>query len=256
MPNSIKANKQSRAFATRKYPVFGKGVYNEENPPKTVTSSPFYWWFKFLQLNEEYSKALQAKKTKIPKQFVEDMGKVTNIDFKSWWKVHSELFAEPITDYAMAIAKGDGDLAPFNSKEAINLVVPLNWTNVGIKRRFAQVIDKLVPKTKKGQAIQPSAAPYKLGRKWSITAFESAYNIYILKKQSDLAVLKGEKKVAWADIALKAKLPIAIRMQQGKHAYGRLESRSTLTILAVRHFERAEAFINAAVTNEFPKHTK
>ena len=184
------------------------------------------------------------------------MGKVTNIDFKSWWKVHSELFAEPITDYAMAIAKGDGDLAPFNSKEAINLVVPLNWTNVGIKRRFAQVIDKLVPKTKKGQAIQPSAAPYKLGRKWSITAFESAYNIYILKKQSDLAVLKGEKKVAWADIALQAKLPIAIRMQQGKHAYGRLESRSTLTILAVRHFERAEAFINAAVTNEFPKHTK
>ena len=253
MPHSKKPFKQSRAFATRKYPVFGKGIYNEQNPPKTVTSSPFYWWFKFLQLNEEFSKAIQGKKTKVPKQLVKELGKVTDIDFKSWWKDHSGLFAEPATDYAMVIAREGNDLAPFDSKEAINLVIPLNWTNIGIKRRFAQVIDQLVPKAKKGQAIQPSAAPYKLGRKWSITAFESAYNIYILKKQSDLGVLNGEKKVAWADIALQAKLPIAIRMQQGKHAYSKLESRSTLTILAMRHFERAEEFINAAATNEFPK---
>jgi hypothetical protein len=29
-----------------------------------------------------------------------------------------------------------------------------------------------------------------------------------------------------------------------------------LTILAMRHFERAEDFIKAAVTNEFPKNKK
>ena len=256
MTKSLKSINHSRSFATRKYPVFGKGEYNDTNPPKTVKSSPFYWWFKFLQQNDEYSKALAGKKTKLSKQLVTDFGSVADMDFKTWWRSHSGLFAEPATNYSMTIAKSNKDLAPFTNKEAINLVVPLNWTNVGIKRRFAQVIDQLVPKAKKGQAIQPSAAPYKLGRKWSITAFESAYNIYILKKQSDLGVLKGEKKVAWADIALQAKLPIAIRMQQGKHAYSKFESRSTLTILAMRHFDRAQAYIKAAASNEFPNNIK
>ena len=256
MSKALKTINQSRAFATRKYPIFGKGTYNEKLPPKTIISSPFYWWFKFLQLNEDYNKALLGKRTSIPKQLVKDMGDVSKLDFKTWWKTHSELFAEPTTDYSMLIATKDSDLAPFNSKAAINLVVPLNWTKVGLKRRFAQVIDKLVPKAKKGQTTQRSLATYRLGRKWSITAFESAYNIYILKKQSDIGVLNGEKKVAWADIALQAKLPIAIRMQQGKHLYSKLESRSTLTILAMRHFERAEDFIKAAVTNEFPKNKK
>ena len=65
-------DKQSnrRAFATTKYPTFGRGVYNESNPPSSVTASPFYWWFKFLQLNDEYAKAVQGKRTKVKREVV------------------------------------------------------------------------------------------------------------------------------------------------------------------------------------------
>ena len=209
-----------------------------------------------MQQNDEYSKALAGKKTKLSKQLVTDFGSVADMDFKTWWRSHSGLFAEPATNYSMTIAKSNKDLAPFTNKEAINLVVPLNWTNVGIKRRFAQVIDQLVPKAKKGQAIQPSAAPYKLGRKWSITAFESAYNIYMLKKQADLAVLAGEKKLVWADIAIMAKLPSAEGIKVGQKTKQTSDVRRVITILAKRHYSRAEKFILAAASNEFPNNIK
>jgi hypothetical protein len=252
MQKNTKIITQSRAFATRKYPVFGKGAYSESNPPKTILSSPFYWWFKFLQQNEEYAKALDGKRSKVQRQLIKDFGNIRDLDFKSWWKTHSHLFAEPVTSYSMTIAQGYDDLAPFDSKDAINLVIPLDWTNVGIKRRFSQVIDKLVPKAKKGQAIQPSEAPYKLGRKWSTVAFNSAYNVYRLKKQSDLQVAQGGQKIPWADIAIMAKLDAAEGLKVGQKTQFTSDHRRVLTILAKRHFKRAESFIKAAATTEFP----
>ena len=133
-----------RAFATRSYPTFGRGPYNDEKPPPTVTNSPFYWWFKFLQLNDEYARAVKGEQTSIPTKVVTAFGQVRGVSFKEWWKTKAVLFAEPTTDYKMVIANSTEELAPFNSKEAINLVIPLNWTNVGSKRRFAEIIDKLI----------------------------------------------------------------------------------------------------------------
>jgi hypothetical protein len=256
MQETSKSVMPSRAFATRKYPLFGKGAYSEANPPKGVVSSPFYWWFKFLQQNDEYAKALVGKRSQVPKQLVKDFGAVTDTDFKTWWKAHGHLFAEPSTSYSMTIAKVQDDLAPFDSKDAINLVIPLDWTNVGIKRRFSQVIDKLVPKAKKGQAIQPSSAPYKLGRKWSIVAFTSAYNVYMLKQLSLLQVKQGGQKIPWADIAIMAKLNAAGDLRVGQKTKFTSDHRRTLTILAKRHYARAEEFISAAASSSFPHSIK
>jgi hypothetical protein len=256
MQKDTKIITQSRAFATRKYPVFGKGSYSESNPPKGILSSPFYWWFKFLQQNEEYAKAVGGKRSKVPRQLVKDFGNIKDLDFKSWWKTHSHLFAEPVTSYSMTIAQGYEDLVPFGSKDAINLVIPLDWTNVGIKRRFAQVIDKLVPKAKKGQAIQPSEAPYRLGRKWSTIAFISAYNVYKLKQQSDLQVAQGGQKIPWADIAIMAKLDAAEGLKVGQKTQFTSDHRRVLTILAKRHHKRAEGFISAAASTAFPSNEK
>jgi hypothetical protein len=242
-----------RYFATKKYPTFGRGLYNAENPPKTVTQSPFYWWFKFLQLNEDYKNAFNKKKSTVSKHFVSDFGNVFDADFKTWWQSHVDLFAEPKTNYNINVANSINEIAPFNDKEVINLVVPLNWTNVGIKRRFAQIIDKLVPKTLRTVKVNTSEAKYRLGRKWSVVAMKSAYDIYVIKKANDLAVENGEKKLAWADIAIKAKLPIAERMQQGKHIYSTIESRRTLTILAKRHHDRAVNYIKDSASESFPK---
>jgi hypothetical protein len=257
-----KSQVSTHAFSTRKHPVFGRGgTYSEINPPEGVTRSPFYWWFKFLQLNDDYQNAVKGRRTKIPKQVVKDFGDVTKTDFKSWWRDRVHLFAEPQLNYPMRIATSIQEIAPFNDSQVINLVVPLNWTNVGIKRSFARVIDKLVPKevrAKRVEGAQPTKkvikteALYKIGRKWSITGFEYAYKIYLVKKKSDLLVAQGGKKLPWADIAKEAQLPSYIQYKAGKTVYNETEIRRLLTILAKRHYERAEAYIKSAVSKQFP----
>jgi hypothetical protein len=204
---------------------------------------------------------VKGRRTKIPKQVVKDFGDVTKTDFKSWWRDRVHLFAEPQLNYPMRIATSIQEIAPFNDPQVINLVVPLNWTNVGIKRSFARVIDKLVPKevrTKRVEGAPPTKkvikteAEYRIARKWSITGFEYAYKIYVVKKKSDLLVAQGGKKLPWADIAKEAQLPSYIQYKAGKTVYNETEIRRLLTILAKRHYERAEAYIKSAVSKHFP----
>ena len=257
-----KSQASTHAFSTRKHPVFGRGgTYSETNPPAGVTRSPFYWWFKFLQLNDEYHNAVKGRKSKIPKQVVKDFGDVAKTDFKSWWRDRVHLFAEPQLDYPMRVATSVEEIAPFDDPQVINLVVPLNWTNVGIKRSFARVIDKLVPKetrpkrevgaasTKK---IIKTEAEYRIGRKWSIAGFEHAYRIYLAKQKCDLLESQGGKKVYWADIAIEAQLPRYLSYKAGKTIYDEDAIRKLLTIMAIRHYKQAEAYIKAAGSMSFP----
>lgn len=257
-----KSQSNTHAFSTRKHPLFGRGgTYSESNPPEGVIRSPFYWWFKFLQLNDEYGNAVAGKKSKISKDIVKDFGNVSKVDFKTWWQKRAHLFAEPPQNYKMMVATTLSEIAPFNDDKVINLVVPLDWTNVGIKRSFARVIDKLVPKQAKGKRakdktiksqVVKTQAQYKIGRKWSITGFTYAYRVYLAKKESDLRVERGEKKTVWADIGIKAKLPISIKFQEGRSIYSEDEVRRVLTIQAKRLYERAEGYIKASATKAFP----
>lgn len=251
-----KSQINTHAFSTRKHPVFRRGVYSDEHPPEGVIRSPFYWWFKFLQLNDEYENALKEKKSSVAKEVAKDFGDVRKQDFKEWWTKRVDLFAEPKLNYQMSVAKSIDEIAPFNDKEVINLVVPLNWTNVGIKRSFARVIDRLVPKLKKGKSTGKTApqtmAKYKIGRKWSITGFEYAYKVYLAKQEANDRLLKGEKKTAWADIGIQAGLPLYARYITGKTIYDEDDIRRILTIHAKRHFDRAEAYIKASATHSFP----
>lgn len=246
----------THAFSIKKYPLFGRGTYSDSNPPKEVTQSPFYWWYKFLLLNDEYEQAINGKKSSIDKSVVKDFGDIKIQDFKSWWQKRVALFAEPQLNYKMMVAQNISEIAPFNNNEVINLVVPLNWTNIGIKRSFARVIDRLVPKVKpreRGVRVKESEAKYRLGRKWSIGAFESAHRIYVEKQKAEQEMRRGAKKVSWADIAIRAKLQIAEGEIEGKITSMTSDSRRVLTILAMRHYKRAEAYIKASATHTFPE---
>ena len=257
-----KSQSNTHAFSTRKHPVFGRGgTYSEDNPPEGVTRSPFYWWFKFLQLNDDYQNAVKGKKSKVSKQIAKDFGDVRNMNFKAWWVKRVDLFAEPQLNYPMRIATTIEEIAPFNDKEVINLVVPLNWTNVGIKRSFARVIDKLVPKEVRPKRVEgapptkkiiKTEAEYKIGRKWSISGFEYAYKVYVIKRRCDQELINEGRKTYWADIAIEAELPSYLRYKAGKTIYSELEIRKMLTVLAKRHHKKAEAYISASGKREFP----
>jgi len=240
-----------RAFAVKQWPRFGKGAYSDEKAPPTVRSSPYFWWFRFLQQNEDYEAALHSKRGKIDPSVVAAFGKVRRVDFKTWWNKHSHLFSEPLTAYSMTIAKTTSDLAPFGRKDAVNLVVPLEWSAVSLKRAFGRQVNKwvkdgLVRPSKRGFVL--GEAEFKIGRKWHAAAMQMAYKIYVVRKQAREA---GER-LTWADTAIRASLPASIGMRERDLDPKLRSQRMTLSILAQRHHARAVKFVAASATKRFP----
>lgn len=104
-----------------------------------------------------------------------------------------------------------------------------------------------IEKGKRGVSVEKSEAQYKLSGKWHIEALTTAYKIYTIKKQSET---DGVKKY-WADIAIEAKLPMSYALKKG-HDKLNSDIRRTLTILAKRHYARAEKYIINSASKAFP----
>lgn len=239
-------------FSTRSHPTFGRSrkQFDEANPPKTVTDSPYYWWFMFLRLNKDYEATCMANGKGKCADLYKDFGDVYQLNFKEWWNAKVHLFAEPRKGYRMQIANRDEELAPFNSEEVINLVVPLTWSRRVLKKRFSELVLNKLERDKRGVSVIESEAKYKLGGKWNIEAFQRAYDIYVEKQKS----FSEDKKVPLADIAIRAKLPYA-KAEKAKESVRNqftVDIRYTLTILANRHYKRAERFIDSSITKAFP----
>lgn len=253
MQSKDKSTKKDRLiFSTQSYPTFGgRGkVFDENNPPLTVTSSPYYWWFMFLRLNADYQATCKANGIGRCSKLYEDFGDIYKVNFKEWWTDKAHLFSEPKKGYRMMIANNIDEIAPFDSKEVVNLVVPLNWAQRSLRKSFTQLVLSKVEKGKRGVSIIESKASYKLGGRWNIDAFKHAYDIYVEKQKS----LSEIKKIPLADIAIRAKLPYALRekAKEGIRNKMTVDIRYTLTVLANRHYKRAEKFIKSAMTNSFP----
>ena len=237
-------NKGLLYFSTLSYPTFGRGVYSESSPPNTVVSSPYYWWFKFLQLNEEYKATVEKNGIGKLKDLYGDFNDIFNVDFKQWWKEHVFLFAEPKKRYSMRIANSYDELAPFNSDEVVNLVVPLNWNRRSLKKHFHTLILNKVEKSKKGLNVDASEAKYKINGRWRIDAMQIAYSVYVCKKENP--------SLTWADIAAKTNLSIAKEYSVGEKNYRTKDLRRVATSATIRHYKRALKFIESAATNSFP----
>lgn len=249
--DTLKPKNGALFFSTRSYPTFGRSrkPFDEQNPPQSVTDSPYYWWFMFLRLNADYKNTCAANGVGKCADIYKDLGNVYETNFKQWWNEKAHLFSEPKKGYGMKVAKDLSDVAPFDNAEVINLVVPLTWSQRSLKKGFSQLVLKLVEKGKRGVSVEASEARYRLSGKWNIEALSFAYSIYILKQ----SVGEG-KKLAWADIGIRAQLPYAKREKaiEGVRADDTVDIRATLTVLANRHYKRAHTFIESAITNSFP----
>ncbi len=256
--------KKALHFETMSYPRFGRGVYSDTNPPSTVKNSPFYWWFMFLRLNSYYQETSKNNGVGKCSELYKDFGDLS-IDFKTWWRDHAYLFAEEPTQYTLKLAKSSDDLVPFNSSEAVNVVVPLTWSQKSLKKHFSMLLQKLgVEGSKRGPKVGSDKAKYSLGRRWNCGAMEAAYKVYVARqahmekgaKETKKAQHKGEVsakfKVAWADIADMAKVIVSNKDSDGM-ARHKTEVRRLKTILATRHYKNALAYISSASTRSFPR---
>ena len=256
--NEDKRKKGLLYFSTLSYPTFGRGTYSDDNPPLTVTNSPYYYWFIFLKLNDDYKKTVQAKGKGKCADLYKDFGDIYKLNFKEFWRMYAHLFAEPRKKYTMYIANNINEIAPFDSDEVVNLVVPLNFNQRSLKKYFTQLILKRVPKGKKGINVDASSAKYKINGRWRIDALEMAYKVYKERKanlegnefktQSSKTNKMTRYKLTWADLAKKVGLKIAKEMKYATED----ERRRNATIVIKRHFKRAEGYIKSSITKSFP----
>lgn len=238
-------------FATTKFPWGTKGTAgNVLGVP--FPHSPYYYWFRFLQLNDDYDRALNGEKNQITQEVVKDFGKVRGVEFEDWWDKHAYLFAEPLSQVVMKVATSANELAPFTSGNAVNIVVPLDWRNQDLKDAFGLLVDRLVPKRQTKMKLTESQAKYRLGRKWSIKALNEALVVMKAKQAADMKMLETGKKTAWADIGIKAKHSYAKREKLTVGDTKNVHRRITLTVLTTRAYKRAQGFLVASVTNSFP----
>lgn len=239
------------AFAVKQWPRFGKGAYSDEKAPATVRSSPYFWWFRFLQQNDDYEAALRGTRSKVDPTVVQALGEVRSVNFKVWWTQHSHLFAEPPTTYSMTVARCQSDIAPFGSKDALNLVIPLEWSAISLKRAFGRQVSRwvkegIVQPAQKGFSV--GAAEFKIARKWHAAAMELAYRIYTTKKNAQ----ESGERLTWADAAIRARIPMSIGMKERDLNIKYRDQRMIASILAQRHYARAVKFVDASATKRFP----
>ena len=238
-------------FASKMFPNTTKGVRGSSQGVHFL-DSPYYYWFKFLQLNDEYNRALAGEKTKIPNEVVKDFGQVRGIEFEDWWNEHAILFAEPISQLDMKVVKTSKDMASLTHGKAVNIVVPLDWCNQDLKKAFGVLVDSLVPKRQEKIKLGKSQAKYRLGRKWSMKALYEAYLVMKYKQLAEIEQSVNGKKTSWADLGIKVRHSYAVREKMKIGDTKAIDQRVTLTILTTRAYKRAQGFLNAAVTNSFP----
>lgn len=252
-------------IVSKRYPRFGRGrKYDDAAPPKTVTDSPYYWWYKYLQLHEGYRLTEQQAGVGPCGDVYADLGPVHSRDFKQWWQANVDMFANEPTKYSMFVARDIANLAPFDSEEAINLVVPLEWTKKGLKRSFALIIDKLFNE-KQIDNRKVFTARYQLALKANVRALALAYTIYKLRQENPEKGVDDTKKpqhvgeeshkyrLSWADLAIRAKQPNTIGLKEGDVRELTADKRRLATIVATRHYQRAQEYIQAAASTRFPK---
>ena len=247
--SALKKSKRERLiFSTRSYPTFGRGKsFDESNPPATVKESPYYWWFMFLRLNEDYKATCKAKGKGKCAAIYKDFGNIYATNFKDWWNAKDGLFSEPRRGYRMSIAMNQEELAPFNSDEVLNLVVPLTWSQRSLKKAFSQLVLSKVEKGKRGISVEKSEAQYRISGRWHAEAMAMAYKIYTIKNESEAQGIK----TTWVDTALKARMPMTYALGDKSRKIESAVKRS-ITILAMRHYKRAEEYIESAATKSFP----
>jgi len=251
-----------RRFSTASYPKFGKQKYDENKLPKTVTNSPYFHWFRFMQLYYSNNNKIHAV-----------FGDIRQLNFKQFWNKFDTYFLEEQTkEYSFKIAKNQTDIVPFNSEDAVNVVVPLkNWTKSNLRKHFEKNVISKVSEGKKGIHVEDSTAEYKLNSRYRISAFERAYDVYTVKEYYE--------DYTWYDVAVESKCfdriiqatlttsddykgkriinvgdlkPLTVTAKNMGMRDVHFGLRNTLTALAIRHYKRALNFINASVTKNFP----
>ena len=138
-----------------KHPIFGKTKRTrdgEGNAKRTETGvpykeSPYYWWWRALQLSEAYQQVCHSKgrtsSATLAKVYA-DFGDVFTQTFEIWWRANgARLFGEPpapMTVRTLEVNEVETIQETVATKQTLLVAIPLFLT----KREIATAVRKIV----------------------------------------------------------------------------------------------------------------
>ena len=160
------------------------------------------------------------------------------------------------------LATGPEQLASFDSKNLVNLVVPLEWPASAITWHVKRIVEaaqrerqsQILQSGRSRPSIKRSNARYKLSGKWSTEGLRFAYAVFEERTRCiENQELLGEKKTPWADIGIRVGLPAADDLDIGSTTEKSRVPREVLTVSAINYYNNAKAFITNSATRSFPR---
>ena len=109
-----------------------------------------------------------------------------------------------------------------------------------------------MPKQIKGKLERKTHADFQLTGKWNTSGFKYAYAVHVERKKALQEEQEIGKRIVWADVAIRAKVPLTVGMKEGETRMNS-DKRKKATVLAKRYYAKAEMFIKAAASYRFPR---
>lgn len=112
---------------------------------KEARSSPAYWWYRALQLNDEYEYCCQHSGRGTLSATYRDFGDVFNLDFAQWWIRHGrKIFTEtkPFKKTRQIVSKAELETVAWDPANKLILEIPLSLKRQTAMRQVGRLIKK------------------------------------------------------------------------------------------------------------------
>lgn len=234
------------------HPLFGTKA--NPKPLSYQQRSPYYWWWSYLRLNEDYLKCCANKGQGRLVKLYKDFGDVRGSDFKKWWTVDgrgARLFGEQpspttlkeLTDYSEVPAT-------WNTNHLMLVAVPLTTNKRYIKTRFNRLLKQRHTRGRGRTAAKyaDSTARYPLSSNTTIDNLDKCLAVYLRHRQ---AIESGVKMPLWRIGAELRLIPSAIPKPSDLSQDAFLKRR-TLASAVSRYLKQANRRISNVVKGVFP----
>ncbi|HVZ44586.1 MAG TPA: hypothetical protein VHA82_12320 [Ramlibacter sp.] len=267
--NPLPVSETSLGIGTLRFasppPLFPNGRnYDEQNPPRSITRSVYYWWFVCLRENSDYREACERRgsgNTVFDKLF-RDLGDVRRCTFWQWWGRTMFHFCEPKRRWLMGVSTNCEELAPFGRRDVVNLRVPLGISSAEALKQFSAHVLPLLIEPPAGQTFS-SKCRYQVRGVVKEQALRTDLKVYRIRTEMDKGTAFSRRnrdgtitertryEVSWPEVAIRAGM--IERVAKGRTVTRDVSDRQGLGQEAKRAYNRALKLIEAAASHSFPR---
>lgn len=236
------------------YPKFGRGEKNRL-PISHSKVSPYYWWWAYLQKNEEYRKCCEnGGKGKLSK-LCADFGDVYELEFRLWWGRLNRggyLFSErEMNDRINQVSSIEKCAEALQNPSIILARIPIYESKSQLLKTFKFFLrDK--HQTKRGRRKVVSTALYPFCSTPNVSALEQTLTVYEAWQES----IKSNQNKTLADIGIELRL-VRKFMPTSKDTPKEITAkRNKMSATVSRYIRDAEAIISNTALGRFPDKTR